>query len=195
METHRISPDRAGDYLELFDGAFGDNPHWAGCYCQFYDDQATDEEWDPSDAEFGARNREKRMATIEAGGAHGLLAYDQGTPVGWINAGPRDSYANLRIFAEAIADDDPRIGSIMCFVIHPHHRSRGVATALLEAAHPYLRSLGVEVAGAYPRTVPPSQPDFPWTAAYYKGSPSMYEKAGYVLHREFVRFVAMRKPL
>jgi GNAT superfamily N-acetyltransferase len=78
---------------------------------------------------------------------------------------------------------------------HPAHRGTGVASGLLAAIDDYFRDFGLDVAEGYPRRRAPANPDFPWTAAYYKGSPDMYEKAGFVLHREFEGFVSVRKDL
>ena len=190
-----LTPDLVDDYFLLFDNAFPDNPDWAGCFCAFYDDPGSDEEWDPSNPAFAARNRANRAATIAAGNAHGLLAFDSGVPIGWVNAGPRDSYRNLRVYAEAIEPGETGIGCVMCFVIHPDHRKRGIGTALLAEVDDYFRSLELSTAEGYPRKKPPQDPHFPWTAAYYKGSPDMYRSAGYLTHRDHDYFVAVRKVL
>jgi GNAT superfamily N-acetyltransferase len=84
---------------------------------------------------------------------------------------------------------------VMCFVVHPEHRHRGVATALLTSVDHHLRDLGMTTAEGYPRAAPPADPDFPWTAASYKGTRAMYEQAGYHLHRTHDRFLVMRKAL
>lgn len=192
VDIHPITPDRVDDYFLLFDNAFKDNPHWAGCYCAFYDDPRPDEDWDPADEKSGLANREFRRDYIMRGRALGLLAYEDG-PIGWVNAAPRDSYGNLRVFEEAVEDDDPPVGSIMCFVVRPDRRNQGVATALLESVDAYLRDLGMEIVEAYPRKAPSNRPDLPWTAAYYKGTPTMYENAGFERYREFDYFISMRK--
>lgn len=195
MEIRPIRPELADDYFALFDNAFTDNPHWAGCYCAFYDVATSNEDWDPSNESFGEENRSFRRGVIERGEANGLLAYRDGRPVGWVNAGPRERYGNLRHFAEAVEDDDPPTGSIMCFVIHPDHRGHGVASGLLASLDDYFREFDLSQAEAYPRKAPPTDPDFPWTAAFYKGTPSMYEGAGYQVHREYEHFTAVRKQL
>jgi GNAT superfamily N-acetyltransferase len=83
----------------------------------------------------------------------------------------------------------------MCFVIHPDHRGDGVASGLLAELDDYFRDFGLSQAEGYPRREAPANPDFPWTAAYYKGSPTMYEKAGYRVHRQYEHFTSVRKQL
>lgn len=195
MEIHPIVPDRSDDYFELFDNAFTDNPHWAGCYCAFYDDPMPIDQWDTTAPEFAKRNRRNRAETIASGQAYGLLAYEGGNPIGWVNAGPRHLYGTLRHFAEAVRPGDPPTGSVMCFVIHPDHRAKGVASGLLASLDDYFRDLGLAVAEGYPRKAPPDDPEFPWTAAYYKGTSAMYEKAGYTKQRELEHFAVMQKSL
>ena len=113
----------------------------------------------------------RRDANASAPGKpNGLLAYDDEAVVGWCNVGPRDAFVNLRAYAEAVEPGDAPTGSVMCFVVHPEHRHRGVATALLASVDDYLRDLGMATAEGYPRAAPPADPAFPWTAASYKGT-------------------------
>lgn len=123
-----------------------------------------------------------------------MLAFDAGRIVGALNAGPRAAYGNLRIFAAAVDDPSESVGSIMCFVIDPGRRREGIATALLGAAERRFFELGLTHSEAYPRAVPPN-PAMPVTSSYYKGSPQMYERAGYSLVRRHGRFDCVRKPL
>ena len=179
------------DYLELFDAAFSDNPYWAGCYCLFYDDP--DPGWEAR--ERAGAHRTVKADRISAGLAYGLLAYTDGHPVGWCNAGPKRSYLNLRYYRDVPDISGEEIGLVMCFVIHPDHRRQAVATSLLNAADRYLLDLGMTVAEAYPRSAPPKDPDVPWTAHYYKGSKDMYERAGYSQVGEGDGFLVMQKRL
>jgi GNAT superfamily N-acetyltransferase len=194
VDVRPLSPSLVDDYLALFDAAFADNPYWAGCYCAYYDDPCPDDEW-VADAGAAPAHRELKRTRIASGAAPGLLAFVDGRAVGWCNAGPRRAFVNLRVYGGAVDDPDEAVGSVMCFVVHPDHRRSGVASALLGATDGYFRSLGLDVAEAYPRENPPGNPAFPWTAAYYKGTPSMFAQAGYEPTRSLDGFTVMRKRL
>ena len=195
MDIRPITPALVTDYMALFDNAFSDNPRWAGCYCAFYDDPRSVEQWNASRSDFASRNRENRQNTISEGKACGLLAYESDRPVGWVNAGPRRRYGNLHAFSQSVDTHDDPVGSVMCFVIHPEHRERGIATALLAEVDAYFRELDLSIAEGYPRRGAPANPNLDWSATSFKGSPEMYHKAGYLPHKEFEDFVAVRKAL
>ena len=120
VEIRRFAPDLVDDYFRLFDDAFRDFPDWRGCFCAFYDDPCASADWDPEQVE---RNRGYREAVIDRGGAHGLLAYDEGEPIGWLNAAPRASYGNLRIFAAAARPDDPPVTGVQRVVTPGPYRA------------------------------------------------------------------------
>ena len=195
MDIRPITPALVNDYMALFNNAFSDNPRWAGCYCAFYDDPRSVEEWNASRSDFASRNRENRRNTISKGKAYGLLAYESHGPIGWVNAGPRGRYGNLHAFSQAVDTPEDPVGSVMCFVVGPEHRERGIATALLAAVDDYFRELDLSIAEAYPLRDAPADPTLGWSATYFKGSPEMYYKAGYLPHKEFEDFVAVRKAL
>ncbi len=193
LELVPLTAAHCDEYLAFMDRAFADNPAWSGCYCAFYDDPCPTEQWNPAPSA-GPEHRAFRQAHIRSGRAHGLLALDRGKIVGSCNAGPRAAFGNLRIFAAAVEDPAEPVGSIMCFVIDPGRRREGIATELLAGAERRFRELGLTHSEAYPRAVPPN-PEFPVTAAYYKGSPAMYERGGYSLVRSYDRFNCVRKRL
>ena len=175
-----LSPDRVDDYFALFDGAFADNPEWAGCYCAFHD-EAAGTAWRPEDA---AEHRAARAGRIRSGQAHGLLAYADGLPVGWCNVGPRSGLANLRAFARAVEDpaDDPAV--IMCFVVRPEWRGRGVASALVGGAIEASRRWGVPWLEAYPADPEGDTAGEAWSSAFYTGPLGMYLEAGFRVVRQ-----------
>ena len=109
--------------------------------------------WDSS-AKAGSAHRAARAERIRSGRAHGLLAIADGRVVGWCNAQPRSSFLNMRRYATVIDDPAEPVGSIMCFLVAPGHRGKGVGTALLNAACNKFRLDRLRVAEGYPTTNP-----------------------------------------
>jgi GNAT superfamily N-acetyltransferase len=194
VEIRELTPELLDDYLRFFDkDAFTDFPEWSDCYCGFYDTPGT--EWDAS-PKARSVHRAARAERIRSGKAHGLLAIADGRVVGWCNAQPRSSFLNMRRYTTVIDDPAERVGSIMCFVVSPGHRGRGVATVLLNAACDKFRRDELRVAEGYPTTNPVKRDwETPWAQENYKGSLNMYLKAGFTVHRQLERFAIVRKQL
>jgi GNAT superfamily N-acetyltransferase len=188
-----LIPDLLDEYLKFFDTAIIDFPYLAGCYCGFY--ETTGETRDPSPAA-GPGHRAEKADRIRSGQSHGLMAFVDGKVVGWCNAQPRSSFDNMRRYATAVDDPSDPVGSIMCFLVAPRHRGRGVGRALLHAACDTFRRDGLRTAEGYP-TTSRSNPEWkiPWAEENCKGSLSMYLKAGFKVHRQLERFAVVRKQL
>ncbi len=172
IEIHALSPARLGDFMRFFEGeAFSDNPKWSSCYCQcFYEDHSK-VTWATRKA---AENRECASQRIARGEMQGLLAYSSGQVVGWCNAAPRRLLHALD--AEPIANQG-QVGTILCFLVAPSARGRGVATALLNAACEHFRAQGLQQAEANPR------PNAKGTAENHFGPLAMYLAAGFTESR------------
>ncbi len=191
IEVRELKPELVSDYLRFFDKAFSDFPDWADCYCGFYDTSGSD--WD---ATAGAEHRAARSERISNGTAQGLLAYIGDEPVGWCNAQPRANFGNMRSYRVALTDPDEPVGSIMCFLVRPEHRGKGVSTALLNAACDKFHRDGLRVAEGYPTTdLSKRFGDIPWAEGNYKGPLNMYLKNGFKIHRQLERFAIVRKQL
>jgi len=197
LEIRELAPALLGDYLAFFDhDAFADFPWWSACYCRFWDDPS-----DP-EGESGGDRRERYRALvtqlIQRGRHRGLLAYADGTVVGWCNAKARLAYTMPRRIAQTPATDADRVGSTVCFTVAKDHRGKGVASALLDAACASFRREGLSVAEGYPTTAPPSGPyadQIPWTAHHHTGPLEMYLRAGFAVSAQFERFAVVRKQL
>jgi len=194
VEVRELTPELLDDYLRFFDkDAFTDFPEWSDCYCGFYD--TSDDLWDAT-GKAGPANRAARAERIRSGKAHGLLAIADGRVVGWCNAQPRSSFLNMRRYAIAVDNPAEPVGSIMCFLVPPGHRGKGVGSALLNAACNKFRRDKLQVAEGYPTTNPVKRAwEIPWAEENYKGSLNMYLKAGFKVHRQLERFAIVRKQL
>ena len=193
ISVRELKPELLSDYLTFFDKAFSDFPHWAGCYCGFYDTPGND--WDPT-TNAGPEHRAARSERISSGNARGLLAYIDDKPVGWCNAQPRASLLNMRSYEVALTDPEEPVGSIMCFLVAPEHRGKGVCTALLSAACDKFRRDGLHVAEGYPTTNPSKRAwQIPWAEDNYKGPLKVYLRNGFMIHRQLERFAIVRRQL
>lgn len=144
VEVRDLTPELLDDYLKFFDkDAFTDFPEWSGCYCGFYDTAGDD--WDAS-AKAEPAHWAARAERIRSGKAHGLLAIADNKIVGWCNAQPRASFLNMRRYAVAVDDPSESVGSIMCFLVSPEYRGKGVGTVLLSVACDKFRRDRLEVA-------------------------------------------------
>ena len=194
VKVRELTPELLDDYLRFFDkDAFTDFPEWSECYCGFYDEPG--DNWDAS-AKAGPAHRAARAERIRSGQAHGLLALVEGKVVGWCNAQARFRFLNMRRYAIVVDDPKEPVGSIMCFLVAPGHRGKGVGTALLNAACDKFRRDKLHVAEGYPTTNPVKRArEIPWAEENYKGSLGMYLKAGFKVHRQLERFAIVRKQL
>ena len=189
----RLSPATRDDYLAFFDHergpAFADNPEWATCYCQFYRvPRALD--W----KSFGGdQNRVAARASIACGEAEGYLAYAGDEVVGWLHAAPRHKlpHAFERLKVEPPPIDVPAHDAavVVCFVIAPSWRRRGVASALLDGALADLAARGVSVVDAFPFKSGDS--DDP--TDHYHGPMPLFESRGFERIGENDDVVVMRK--
>lgn len=190
-----LSPSRREDFLAFFDHergrAFADNPAWAGCYCHFFH-AATALDWSalPADA-----NRTAIGARIEVGEMEGFLAHDDANRVvGWLNAQPRHKlphcFARLEFPPTPIDVPAYEAAVVLCIVIDPALRRRGVARALLTHALAALAARGIRVVDAFPAATAEGSP-----AAHCRGPLRLYEQLGFLRIAVHGDMVAMRKTL
>ncbi|CAG1005286.1 phosphinothricin acetyltransferase [Burkholderiales bacterium] len=186
-----LTPKHQGDYLAYFDGpAFADNPDWAGCYCHFY--------FCPRQLDWKSlgskENRDAIAARIAVGEMEGYLAYSGQEVVGWLNVQPRHraphAFMRLGIAPTPLDFPETDIAMVLCFVVHPEHRRRGVATALLEGALAELAARGFRCVEAYP-----FKADEEDLSEHYHGPRQLFEAAGFTLLRDDAKLCVLRKAL
>lgn len=72
---------------------------------------------------------------VRAGREPGLLAYEDGEPVGWVSVAPREEFRPLLSSPQyRPQDEDKGIWSIVCFTVDRQAQGRGIAAVLLEGA-------------------------------------------------------------
>lgn len=168
-----LAPELQPDFLRFFEGsAFSDNPKWSSCYCQCFYEDHTVVKWSERTS---PQNRAIACERIQTRSMQGYLAYAGELPIGWCNAAPRRL---LRALDNDPTPDAEHVGTIICFLVEPSHRGQGVARLLLEAACDGLRTQGMRIAEANPRTGTTS------AAENHFGPLGLYLSAGFTLHRE-----------
>lgn len=147
----------------------------------------SDAEWDDRS---GSMNRETVSELIGQGQHQGLLAYDGRRVIGWCHAAPRHTLGRLMHMLQNQGYDasDEHVGSVVCFVIAPPYRGRGVARKLLDSCGRFMANQGVTSIEAYP---PNGNPRVP----HYHGSQSMYLSAGFMTVAVLDEYTVMRKVL
>ncbi|MFD9380595.1 GNAT family N-acetyltransferase [Streptomyces sp. NPDC059999] len=79
----------------------------------------------------------------------GVLAYDDGEPVGWAAVAPRSETSFARSRTIPYVDDLP-VWSLWCIRVRPGHRGKGLSHALITGAVGFARSQGAPAVEAYP---------------------------------------------
>jgi len=153
-----------------------------GCFCMYYRRSGRHER--PPGMSYSESNQRALKALVDRGVVPGLLGYQGKRPVGWVSLGPREDYAKLKRSSVMKPVDDKPVWSIICFVVDPELRGRGVAEAMLKGAMGWAREQGVRLLEAYPcDKLARAADDSMWF-----GAKSMFDRAGFVE-------VARRKPM
>jgi GNAT superfamily N-acetyltransferase len=163
-----VTADRWADLVALFEE--GGEPR--RCWCTYF--RYPRPHWNGMDA---AQRRDELGGIVASGAEPGLLAYDEGTPVGWVSVAPRAEFLphleRSRVLAPAPGEG---VWSVLCFVVSRRARRQGVAHALLEAAVDHARQRGASAVEGHPMDET-RRKVISWEA--YVGVSSMFTKAGF----------------
>lgn len=141
LEIRPVTPDRWDDLVELF----GPRGAVAGCWCMWW--RLPAKEWETKAYE---GNRRSMRKLVDAGEKPGLLAYRDGSPVGWVSVAPREQFPRIERSRVLGPVDDEKVWSVVCFYIHRKERGSGVGAALLKAAVDAARARGARIVEGYP---------------------------------------------
>jgi GNAT superfamily N-acetyltransferase len=144
-----LTPDLIPDFVSLF----GPSGACYGCWCTAFRLRPK-----VRAATTGAERREVMLDRIRMGPPPGLLAFDAGVPVGWMQVGPRadvPEWNNPGRVSSPLPDapaDDPQVWAITCFFFRSSHRGKGLTHALLAEGIAFARAHGARVLEAAPIT-------------------------------------------
>ncbi|AYY14579.1 N-acetyltransferase [Actinobacteria bacterium YIM 96077] len=143
------------------------------CWCQYFMMRRKD--WHASTVD--TRREMLREQVCRQDVPPGVLAYTDGTPVGWCAIARKSSYPRLRRSPLAGSGDDDGVWSVTCFVVTVGHRRRGMTSALLQGAIDLARAHDARTIEAY--AVDPSARTSVSAAELYFGPLSVYTSAGF----------------
>lgn len=179
-----LASELVNDYLYFFDNMkFTEYPDWKKCYCYSFHFTGPDELWEKE------RNREAVIRLIREGKMKGYLAYSGKTVVGWCNANDRDQYQRLSEIYTLDKNIEGKICSIVCFLIQPEFRRKGITKMLLQQVIKDYSIKNYHSIEAYPQKGDSS------CEKNYKGPLSLYERYNFDIKNEFEHYLVVQKEL
>ncbi len=147
-----------------------------GCWCMYWRDRSL---------EHGEPKKRAMAKLVQSGAEPGLLAYEEGAPVGWVSVAPREEFtAILRSPQYRPRDDDEGVWSIVCFAVDRYAHGSGVTPVLLEAAVEHAFAHGASAVEAYPHVS---------DRRNYMGHVDLYGRHGFEPLREATKRLVMRR--
>jgi ribosomal protein S18 acetylase RimI-like enzyme len=173
FEIHPVTPERWPDMVDLFErrgvrGGRRNTPAY-GCWCMYWRDRSL---------AHGEPKKRAMAKLVRAGREPGLLAYDDGVPVGWVAIAPREEYTAIVRSPQYRPRDEgggEAVWAIVCFTIDKEARNQGVASELLDAAVEYAFAHGATSVEAYPHAS---------NVTDYMGHTELYRRAGFAHVRD-----------
>lgn len=197
LRVEAAGPEHEAGLIALFDAA------GSPCFCRFWHFEGTNNAWLERCATTGDNRLELadglRTGSDEARGVVAMAiagAAANPTLIGWLKVAPvtvmkklydRRLYRNLPCFE----GDRSGVFAVGCALVHPAHRHRGVATALVAGAVRIAPSWGARALEAFPRR--PKEPvsdDELWT-----GPMGAYEQNGFIEVNAFEPYPVLRRQL
>lgn len=183
IEIKALTKDLKDDYLHLFDHMIHkENPDWSKCYCNDYHFLG--------DVESCTREHSREMIIdrIDNEELQGYLAYQGDQPIGWCNVNDRLNYQRLLRDYELIDSADDKICSVVCFLIHPDHRRKGITHKLLEKVVSDYSNTDYDHIESYPKKGDAN-------ASNFNGSVALYERNHFKVCKEYDSYYVMRRSL
>jgi predicted GNAT family acetyltransferase len=170
-----IAPVTGGLWPD-FEDLFGKQGACYGCWCtHFRLPPAVRRENDRE------RNKDHIKARIEAGPPPGLLAFENGKAIGWMQIGPRADVPEWNNAGRGSAPLDPAdsqdagVWAISCFFIRLKARGQGVTHRLVEGGIAFARENRARLVEACPMDLSKDSRSI----GLYVGSSRVFEKAGF----------------
>jgi GNAT superfamily N-acetyltransferase len=153
-----------------FEMLFGQRGACAGCWCMYWKLRGKD-----FDEAAGDDARQMQKSIVDSKVVPGLMAYNDGYPVGWIAVEPRSAYPRLAHSRVLKPVDDAEVWSVTCFFVEKKHRRLGITVELLKAAVEYVKSKGGKIIEGYPTETQKEEP----APFIFTGTAAAFQQAGF----------------
>ena len=127
--------------LELF----GERGACGGCWCMTW--RLLSKEYEKSK---GALNRELFYQLVKNKEPLGVIAFEDGKPIGWCSISPREKLIRLENSKLFKRIDDTPVWSITCMFIKKEYRKKGISSMLIKEASIYAFLNKAKAIEAYP---------------------------------------------
>ncbi len=192
-EIKKLTADMAEAYIRYFDErAFSDGSKEKGCYCVWHHwtEQKERERSERPIEERAYCKRNYALELIRSGKLNGFVAVSNEQIVGFCNADAKENYFRLSrendpACWEGLNPED-KVLSIVCYIIAPDMRGRGIAEALLEYACQYAAENGFDYVEGYPA-------EGKFDVSNCGGPATMYIKNGFQIIRVANGIIARKK--
>jgi GNAT superfamily N-acetyltransferase len=149
LRTEPANPAHASALGALFDAA------GCPCHCRYWHFEGDKNAWLERCALAPEQNQAEQAAALAAGtdDAAGIVALVGDDIVGWLKLAPRAALGKLLrlgAYRPLGLAQDPGVLGIGCVLVHPAHRARGVARALIVGAVEHGARVGAHTIEAYP---------------------------------------------
>lgn len=183
IEIRPLTKDLKEDYLHLFDNMIHkENPDWSICYCNDYHFLG--------DVETCTRELSRSMIInrIDENELSGYLVFKNNKPIGWCNVNNRLNYQRLLRDYNLIDNPDDKVCSVVCFLIHPDYRRKGISQKIIERVILDYSNTTYDYIEAYPKKGDSSTSNF-------NGPLELYKRNNFKMHKEYDNYYVMRKTL
>jgi ribosomal protein S18 acetylase RimI-like enzyme len=183
IEIRALTKDLKDDYLYLFDNMIHkENLDWSKCYCNDYHFLG--------DVESCTRENSREMIIdrINENELQGYLVYKKDKPIGWCNVNNRLNYQRLLRDYELIDNPEDKICSVVCFLIHPDYRRKGITQKIIEKIISDYSNTDYDYIESYPKKGDSNTSKF-------NGSMELYKRNNFKICKEYDSYYVMRNKI
>ena len=196
IKIKKLSKELISDYIHFFENiAFSDHKEWSYCYCCGFHIDDTEIQRIHKEKELNGTLEEglknEAISFINENILQGYLVYEKNNVIGWCNCNNKLNYKRLYTRNELWDENEKniKIKTIVCFMIAPDMRGKGIASEILNQICLDAIEEGFSCIEAYPTKNNGNNFE------HYPGPYRLYEKSGFKIHKIFEKDMIVRKYL